>query len=49
MIYLPLDKLLDRNGSVRATPLETPPAAPAGRAAGEMESVTIDGRARGER
>jgi modulator of FtsH protease HflK len=54
MLYLPLDKLLDRGGGLRAAAVEATPAHEAAPAAGsrpaqEMESITIDGRTRGER
>ena len=59
MLYLPLDKLMDRGGGLRAAPLEGTaapgaPAAPvqsgqAARPAPEMDTLTIDGRSRGER
>jgi modulator of FtsH protease HflK len=52
VLYLPLDKLMERPGTVRATPLDPSAAVPSGRSAAEMEQVTIDGRdgrARGER
>jgi membrane protease subunit HflK len=45
VLYLPLDRLI---GSQPAGTLQTPPPAPA-RQVQEMEQVTIDGRARGER
>jgi membrane protease subunit HflK len=56
MIYLPLDRMFDR-GSVRAVPSEPAaaagaPAAQAGqpaRSPADLESVTIEGRQRGER
>jgi membrane protease subunit HflK len=50
VLYLPLDRLMPQGG--RAVPLDTPAATPGGRAANELEQVTIegrDGRARGER
>lgn len=52
MLYLPLDRLIDRGGGLRAAPAEgATPAQPgqAARPAQELESVTIDGRSRGER
>jgi len=59
MIYLPLDKLMDRGGGLRAAPVEgtaapaspAPPAqsTPGVRSTQELEQVTIDGRGRGER
>jgi membrane protease subunit HflK len=45
VLYLPLDRMLGGNA---AGTLQTPPPAPA-RPTQEMEQVTIDGRARGER
>ncbi len=52
MIYLPLDRMFDRS-SVRAVPSE-PGAAPAAgtspaRSPADLESITIEGRTRGER
>ncbi|MFM1886444.1 MAG: hypothetical protein RL026_1601 [Pseudomonadota bacterium] len=53
MIYLPLDKLMDQRGALRAVPAE--PAAATPGAAGAQpplpvtEKVTIDGRSRGVR
>lgn len=47
MLYLPLDRLVERTGTVRATPLETPPSTPS--RASELEAAALDGRARGER
>ena len=44
MLYLPLDKLLER---ARTQPSET--AVDQVRSSPEVESVTVDGRARGER
>ena len=54
MLYLPLDKLMERGGSVRVVPPEPVISSPTlqGKPVGELESVTIDGRdarARGER
>jgi len=54
MLYLPLDKLMERGGAVRAAPGEPTISSPTlqGKPAGELESVTIDGRdarSRGER
>jgi membrane protease subunit HflK len=48
MIYLPLDRMLDRNTTLRAAPAE-PAGTPQGRPSGELESVTIEGRSRGDR
>jgi modulator of FtsH protease HflK len=44
MIYLPLDKLLERGGTARPAP--TPPASPEPQ---ELPQITIDGRSRGVR
>ena len=51
MLYLPLDRLMERGGTLRAAPPEPILSSPTlqGKPAGELESVTIDGRARGER
>jgi modulator of FtsH protease HflK len=44
MIYLPLDKLLERNAATR-----TAPAAPAVAEPQELPQITVDGRSRGSR
>lgn len=44
MIYLPLDKMLERSGAAR--PVPTPPASPEPT---ELPQITIDGRSRGVR
>ena len=44
MIYLPLDKLLERNAAARAAP-----AAPATPEPTELPQITVDGRSRGSR
>jgi membrane protease subunit HflK len=50
MIYLPLDKLLERGAQRHESPASQPAAAqPAARPAQEMESITVEGRTRGER
>ncbi len=50
MIYLPLDKMLDAGAQRHAAPAAQPaPATGQPAAAQEMESVTIQGRTRGER
>jgi len=49
MIYLPLDKLLERGGTLRAAPADPSGAPSAGRNSGDLESVTIEGRGRGDR
>ncbi|MEP7311140.1 MAG: FtsH protease activity modulator HflK [Pseudomonadota bacterium] len=49
MIYLPLDKLLERNGTLRPAPADPSAGPVSGRNSGELESVTIEGRGRGER
>ena len=43
MIYLPLDKLLERNAAAR------PAAAPATPEPSELPQITVDGRSRGSR
>jgi hypothetical protein len=45
MFYLPLDKLMERSNT-RDTSSDTEPAV---RVSPEPESVTVDGRTRGER
>jgi modulator of FtsH protease HflK len=50
MIYLPLDRMLERNGTVRTAPVETTGPAGSGQPTPEeMQSVVVDGRARGVR
>jgi membrane protease subunit HflK len=47
MIYLPLDKLLERNAARTTT--GTAPATTAGQGVEELPAVTVDGRGRGVR
>ena len=49
MIYLPLDKLIERSRSNSNTSSDTSAGESGGRASPEPESVTVDGRARGDR
>jgi modulator of FtsH protease HflK len=46
IIYLPLDKILEKGGTLRAAPAEPVASAPAVQ---ELPAVTIDGRSRGAR
>jgi membrane protease subunit HflK len=48
MIYLPLDRLLERNGARGAAP-SAPEGAAGAQALPELPPVTVDGRARGSR
>jgi len=50
MIYLPLDKLVEQGVQRHQAPAAQPaPAQPAARPTQEMESITVEGRTRGER
>ena len=49
MLYLPLDKLLDRARSNNSTSSDSSSTEPSVRVSPEPESVTVDGRARGDR
>jgi modulator of FtsH protease HflK len=49
MIYLPLDKLLERARSNNSTSTDTSSTEPSVRVSPEPETVTVDGRARGDR
>ncbi len=54
MIYLPLDKMTERNAANRATAAAAAPAAapqgvPAQQAVQELPTITVDGRSRGNR
>jgi membrane protease subunit HflK len=49
MIYLPLDKLIERARSNNNTSTDSSSGEPSGRVSPEPESVTVDGRARGDR
>jgi len=48
VLYLPLDRLTERSGTVRAVPLDQPPGT-APRTQQEMDAAGVDGRSRGER
>ena len=50
VLYLPLDRLTERSGTVRAVPLDQPPGGAAPRTSQEMDAPgAADGRSRGER
>jgi membrane protease subunit HflK len=49
MIYLPLDKMLERGGTLRAAPTDPSGASPTRGGSPEIDTVTVDGRNRGDR
>ena len=49
MLYLPLDKILDRARSNSNTSTDSTPPEPSVRVTPEPDNVTVDGRARGDR
>ncbi|RYZ61870.1 MAG: FtsH protease activity modulator HflK, partial [Proteobacteria bacterium] len=49
MLYLPLDRLMDRSGSVRAVPLDSQAGAATPRTQQELDAAGTEGRSRGER
>jgi membrane protease subunit HflK len=49
MIYLPLDKMLERGGALRGAPTDPTGASPTRGGGPEMDTVTVDGRTRGDR
>jgi modulator of FtsH protease HflK len=49
MIYLPLDKMLERGGTLRAAPTDPSGASPTRGGNPEIDTVTVDGRTRGDR
>lgn len=49
MIYLPLDKMLERGGTLRGAPIDPTGASPTRGGGPELDTVTVDGRSRGDR